>query len=149
MSECANAGVESEVLSMEVACLECGRTAQRVELVAPGARHPRAGSKELGDLGVYDGLVHGDGGTLVTAGVMGKGAFGVESSDIQALREAFRNNDMMPLLRKDSEWVPSYCVNCGGHYCTAHWLKIPFVDECFYDYTEGICPKGHKKILDD
>ena len=142
-------GSEAKVLHMEARCAKCGELAQTVELVLPGAAHPRAGSAEPGDVGVYDGLACGDGGTLITSGVMGKAAFAVEETDLPEIVEAFRNADMLPLHRKDSEWVPSFCVNCQAHYCNAHWLKKVYFDEVFYDYTDGTCPEGHTKQLDD
>ena len=148
MSE-ESAVAESEVLRVESKCAECGEQAQVVELVLPGAKHPKAGATERSDLGVYDGIAHGEGGTLITAGVNGKCAWAIDESQLERLRRAFQHGDIMEVARVDSEFVPSYCVACNAHYCNAHWLKFPVFDDGFYDYSVGFCPKNHRVKLDD
>jgi hypothetical protein len=42
-----------------------------------------------------------------------------------------------------------YCPDCDAMYCERHYRCIPQWDEGFYDYTLGICPEGHERIVDD
>jgi hypothetical protein len=45
--------------------------------------------------------------------------------------------------------IDSYCPECKKVYCTMHYSTREFFDEGFYDYTEGTCPRGHTRIIDD
>lgn len=49
----------------------------------------------------------------------------------------------------DWELAPFWCRKCHLCYCRDHWTPIVIMDEGFYDYTEGLCPAGHRQILDD
>ena len=53
------------------------------------------------------------------------------------------------ILTKDFDGLDFYCPECDNVYCEKHWVLNPVWDEGFYDYTEGICPEGHERILDD
>jgi hypothetical protein len=37
----------------------------------------------------------------------------------------------------------------GLNYCGADWWTYVLVDEGFYDCTMGICPQGHRHMVDD
>ena len=47
------------------------------------------------------------------------------------------------------EGIDAYCPKCDAIYCEEHYSTREYWDEGFYDYTEGICPKGHKRIIHD
>jgi len=49
----------------------------------------------------------------------------------------------------DWELAPFWCRQCQQCYCRDHWLPIVILDEGFYDCTEGLCPAGHRQMLDD
>lgn len=49
----------------------------------------------------------------------------------------------------DWELAPFWCRKCKQCYCREHWMPIVIIDEGFYDYTDGLCPAGHRQILDD
>ncbi len=42
-----------------------------------------------------------------------------------------------------------YCPDCDRQYCEAEYRCLPQWDDGFYDYTLGICPEGHERIVDD
>lgn len=45
--------------------------------------------------------------------------------------------------------MDAYCPKCDKIYCKKHYSVVEIWDEDFYDYSEGTCPKGHKRIVDD
>lgn len=49
----------------------------------------------------------------------------------------------------DWELAPFWCRGCQQCYCRDHWEPFVLMDEGFYDCTDGICPAGHRQILDD
>ncbi len=47
------------------------------------------------------------------------------------------------------EGLDAYCPECDKIYCWEHYDAKEEYDEGFYDCTYGICPKGHKRMIDD
>ncbi|MFX0103651.1 MAG: hypothetical protein ACFFCS_29080 [Candidatus Hodarchaeota archaeon] len=47
------------------------------------------------------------------------------------------------------EGLDAYCPKCDAIYCYTHYNAQEFWDEGFYDYTEGRCPNGHVRDIDD
>jgi hypothetical protein len=47
------------------------------------------------------------------------------------------------------EGLDAYCPECNKVYCWEHYDAHEAYDEGFYDFTYGICPKGHKRMIDD
>jgi hypothetical protein len=47
------------------------------------------------------------------------------------------------------EGVDAYCPDCDKIYCWEHYNAWEEYDDGFYDCTYGICPKGHKRMIDD
>jgi hypothetical protein len=47
------------------------------------------------------------------------------------------------------EGLDAYCPECDKIYCWEHYDAHEAYDEGFYDFTYGICPKGHKRMIDD
>lgn len=45
--------------------------------------------------------------------------------------------------------LDAYCPECDKIYCRKHYHVTEEWDEGFYDYSTGICPEGHKRIIDD
>jgi hypothetical protein len=52
-------------------------------------------------------------------------------------------------VRLGGEGLDAYCPACDRAYCGDHYLMLPEYDEGFYDCTRGICPEGHKRLVDD
>jgi hypothetical protein len=51
--------------------------------------------------------------------------------------------------RIDWELAPFCCRACQQNYCREHWECIVIMDEGFYDRSDGICPAGHRQVIDD
>jgi hypothetical protein len=47
------------------------------------------------------------------------------------------------------EGLDAYCPECDKIYCWEHYDAREEYDDGFYDCTYGICPKGHKRMIDD
>ncbi|MGQ4874214.1 MAG: hypothetical protein ACP6IY_09100 [Promethearchaeia archaeon] len=62
--------------------------------------------------------------------------------DLRGIHNFMRKN-----VKEDG--MDCYCPECDKIYCRWHYNVEEFYDEGFYDYTIGICPKGHKRIIDD
>jgi hypothetical protein len=57
--------------------------------------------------------------------------------------------DPAELRQLDWELAPFYCPDCGQNYCRADWHTYVLDDEGLYDCTMGICPGGHRYMVDD
>lgn len=53
------------------------------------------------------------------------------------------------MQRAHEDGLDFYCPDCDAMLCEAHYRCIPQWDDGFYDYTLGICPEGHERIVDD
>jgi len=47
------------------------------------------------------------------------------------------------------EGLDAYCPECDKIYCWEHYNATEEWEEGFYDCTYGICPEGHKRMIDD
>ena len=47
------------------------------------------------------------------------------------------------------ELAPFWCRDCQRCYCRGDWRRTVIFDGPFYDYTDGECPAGHRRIIDD
>ena len=45
--------------------------------------------------------------------------------------------------------LDAYCPDCDKIYCRKHYNVREIYDEGYYDYSEGTCPNGHNRIIDD
>jgi hypothetical protein len=45
--------------------------------------------------------------------------------------------------------IDAYCPQCDRIYCARHYDTDVIWDEGFYDCTYGICPQGHRRMIDD
>lgn len=66
--------------------------------------------------------------------------------------DALRREGAQPLYQVSPDYAPFYCPDCAKNYCRNCWQATPLFDDDFpgwYDCTEGICPQGHRRILDD
>jgi hypothetical protein len=81
-------------------------------------------------------------------GEQGKSLDGQEA----AVREALEKSSAKQLNAIDPLWAPFYCFRCQASYCWDCWRTWIVMDDEFpgwYDCTEGICPKWHKRMIDD
>jgi hypothetical protein len=47
------------------------------------------------------------------------------------------------------EGLDAYCPECNKIYCWEHYNAKEEYDDSFYDCTRGICPNGHRRMIDD
>ena len=67
--------------------------------------------------------------------------------DILCLLE---KNDFKAVEKIKSDLVGFHCWTCSKSYCEECWKIGPdIVDDGFYDFTLGTCPKGHEHIVQD
>ena len=130
-------------------CARCGGQATRIELMPAGVVHPKADSKAIEDLGVYKSITSDEGHAMIVDSVVCKSRGKVDDSTLKNLEALITKEDSESLYRMDPEYVPSYCQPCQKHYCRKHWKIKTVMDHDFYDCTLGICPKGHRRTLDD
>jgi hypothetical protein len=60
-----------------------------------------------------------------------------------------RRPDPGALHAIDWELAPYWCRDCRRCYCRDDWQKTVVWDGPFYDYTDGVCPAGHRYMIDD
>ncbi len=61
-------------------------------------------------------------------------------------------NDYLVANCSFSEGMDAYCPECSCIYCREHYhIQTVMADDYpgFYDCTTGLCPNGHKRIIDD
>ena len=63
--------------------------------------------------------------------------------------EALRSQDAKALYAFDEEFANFWCPTCEKSYCKDHWQTDQVFDEGFFDYVEGFCPQGHRRMLMD
>ena len=56
---------------------------------------------------------------------------------------------LVKVMKKMEDGLDAYCPDCDRSYCKKHYNVNVIWDDGYYDYAEGTCPKGHKRILDD
>lgn len=120
--QAADPGTESVAFP----CSLCEKTATTVRLAADG-------------LVVVDGLV-----CRITQRVA--------PGNLPRLRAILAARDARALRSFDTEWGAFYCPECDRSYCADHWHFDVRYDDDFpgwYDCTYGICPAGHRHLVDD
>jgi hypothetical protein len=76
----------------------------------------------------------------------------VKGPTLRALQHALTTHDVQQLHLLNPMWAPFYCPQCQRIYCVKHWRITPHFDEDFagwYDSSHGVCPRGHRRLVDD
>jgi len=76
----------------------------------------------------------------------------VKSPTLRVLYEALTTHDARQIHTLNPLWVPFYCPQCQRVYCVKHWRITPHFDDDFagwYDSSHGVCPRGHRRLVDD
>jgi hypothetical protein len=71
---------------------------------------------------------------------------------VQAVQQALSTHDAELLHKLYRMWAPFYCPQCQRVYCVRHWHITPHFDHDlpgWYDSAHGVCPKGHRRLVDD
>lgn len=136
--------MEPKFKPLTFVCAICGEVATRIGLLPPeattsqnptDAKETHADPKPLSPAYLY------------VDGVVCNSQFRV--MDYRWVSEAMVAGDFVALYEIDPEYVPSYCSQCQKHYCREHWKQSVRFDDGHYDYTNGVCPAGHRRVLAD
>jgi hypothetical protein len=98
------------------------------------------------------GKFYGKDGYIFT-GITHQCALSLE--DIPKIRDFLRKDSIKGLHKFVKAYVTmedgldGYCPECDKVYCTDHVRKQVEWDDGFYDCTYGVCPQGHRRIIDD
>jgi hypothetical protein len=123
-------------------CAACGLPAGRVRPVPAG---------EPVDIGPGVGPQAVDSPGVVVSGFLGDGWYALRPADFARIRTLLDAASPDPLALRELRWeaAPFYCPECAACYCSTHWATEVIFDEGFYDCTMGVCPAGHRELLDD
>lgn len=91
-------------------------------------------------------------GALCVLGFMGYEEFAVGPAQVAAATRALHTPDVQTLYELDMLWAPFYCPTCQAVYCYGHWRVEAQFDADFhgwYDCSYGVCPQGHRRLLDE
>lgn len=76
----------------------------------------------------------------------------VKGQTLRALHLALTTHNAQKIHALNPLWAPFYCPQCQRVYCVQHWQITPHFDADFagwYDSSHGVCPKGHRRLIDD
>ncbi len=112
-------------------CSVCGKVSVIIHIGVP------VYSKDLRL--VYEGITHSTGYDLQDA----KDVFALLSAgNLKELHQLFKD-------RLVYEGIDAYCPECDKIYCRDHYNAVENYDDGFYDDTDGTCPQGHRRMIDD
>ena len=116
---------------------------------ANGANRAAADATEIVDLpaGLPGGSTESP--CMIIDGIVCQNQCRLDESSLPTVKRALEHEDSAALYAMDSEYVSSFCPQCGCHYCRSHWAQDVAYDDGFYDCTYGTCPAGHQRKLDD
>ena len=129
---------ESAVAKAVFKCAQCGEVAARVALVLDEPVPGESSSSRSGL--IAESEFFGDWEQVVLA------------AGLRPVADALVDEDAAALYQVDPLWAPFFCPECRASYCHEHWSMTVIFDEewtSWYDYTEGTCPRGHKRMVDD
>jgi len=70
--------------------------------------------------------------------------------DPATVAAALDRADVEALGAVDAEYANFRCPECHRAYCVDHWTDVVVErDQGFYDATYGVCPEGHRIMIDD
>ena len=96
---------------------------------------------------------------LVQAGFLGRITETVPAHFVEPVRAALIAANAAALYGLNAFWAPFYCPDCRAVYASAMWnMDMQFEDAKddplggmpnWYDCTYGVCPHGHRRLIDD
>ncbi|MHA1832036.1 MAG: hypothetical protein ACTSWR_10930 [Candidatus Helarchaeota archaeon] len=92
---------------------------------------------------------------LIYSGIVHKTVLDLDYADIIfKLLDQGKISEIHSILKKTAlpnieDGIDAYCPVCDKIYCKEHYQTIEHWDNGFFDYMEGVCPEGHKRIIDD
>lgn len=121
---------DSAIAKAVFKCAQCGEVAAHVALIID---EPRSG-------------------LIAESDFLGEWTQVVLESGLRPLAQALNRADAPALYAVEALWAPFYCSECRACYCHEHWRMHVIFDEDWpdwYDCTEGTCPMGHRRLVDD
>lgn len=142
---------------------ELERYEDRREPVPPDVRVRKAGEREYELLCAVCGAVavvfkigipqFEDREGLIYAGITKSTSLDMEdAAKIFGWLESDRIPEVHAFVQKYStmeDGIDAYCPTCDKVYCRGHYQMTEEWDAGFYDCSYGVCPLGHKRIIDD
>ena len=105
---------------------------------------------EAGRIALFE---RGDGGEIARNSFMGLLTFPVGAEDFERIRRIIHAGDIQAVHEFQTEVSIFYCSGCGTCYCGEHWAWwSTFDDEEGFDWHDsirGLCPRGHRRMLQD
>lgn len=114
-------------------CGACDTVAATVTLVAPGRPDPR-----LGTVLARDAQLSIDGGPV---------SITLAPVPAEQVEAALASGDGAALFALDPEYAPFWCPRCKASYCREHYAPQQVYVQGFPISVRGVCPKGHKRVL--
>lgn len=131
-------------------CGACGKVASTVTLVEPGQPDPKLTPEPPGvppGVGTLFSSIFPDEAQLSIDG--GPVSTSLGFVPMEEVTIALRTGDAAALFAIDREYAPFWCPSCGCSYCREHYRSWAVYDDGFFDCFQGVCPKGHERMLGD
>jgi hypothetical protein len=126
-------------------CARCGGVAAEIVLLPAGKPDPATSA--AGDLASD---FFADEERLRRRGFLGGLTLLRSPAELRSLFAAIATRDYRSVHRDESDLMAFHCPQCGLVYCDHCWqVEPPVFDDGFYDYTEAVCPAGHRHVVDD
>ena len=122
-------------------CAACDGVAATATYVPRGVTYPDPILENIADESDW----------LVISGFLGEQGTLLESW-ADAVRSALETSSARKLHQIDPALAAFYCYKCQASYCWDCWDSWIVMDDEYpgwYDCTDGRCPNGHEKMIDD
>jgi hypothetical protein len=126
-------------------CARCGEVAAEIVLLPAGRPDPAvsAGEDPASDFFANEER-------LRRRGFLGGLTLLRGRAELRSLFATIANRDYRAVHRDESDLLAFHCPECDLAYCDRCWqVEPPVFDDGFYDYTEAVCPAGHRHVVDD
>ena len=86
---------------------------------------------------------------LQVSGFIGNIESVVSADELARLQTYMEQKSTGKMREMRLKYAPCFCLQCEKAYCAEHWKTTPVFDDGFYDCIYGVCPEGHRQMLDD
>lgn len=91
-------------------------------------------------------------GLIVVEALIGRSTQRIGGPGLARSHAILAHRNVRALYALNTEWASFYCPTCDRSYCRAHWqLDVRYDDDYpgWYDCAYGVCPAGHRRLVDD